>query len=183
LIGVVASLSVLAALTASAVRPTFRADPDYLIDTWDTEDGWPGSSACAVAQTPDGYLWLGTLEGLVRFDGVKFSVFDQSSLTQLPHRGVTKLHLDHSGNLWAGTVKGVVVRSGADWRTVPLPGTDNNRGSHFVHSLAERPNGDMLVTTLDGGVLEYRAGQFHPLPPARQTPPTSAVPMRPVTGG
>jgi ligand-binding sensor domain-containing protein len=91
LIGVVASLSVLAALAASAVRPTFRADPDYLIDTWDTEDSWPGSSAYAVAQTPDGYLWLGTPEGLVRFDGVKFSLFDQSSLPQLPHRAVTDL--------------------------------------------------------------------------------------------
>ena len=175
LIGVVASLNVLAALTASAVRPTFRADPDYLIDTWDTEDGWPGSAASAMAQTPDGYLWLATLEGLVRFDGVKFSVFDQSSLPQLPRPAITRLHCDHSGNLWVGTIAGLAVRGGADWRAVAFPGTNNNRGSHFVYSLAERPNGDMLVTTLDGGVLEYRAGQLHPLPPPPGKTNTSYV--------
>jgi len=175
LIGVLASLSVLAALTAPAARPTFRADPEYLIDTWDTEDGLPAHWPWSIAQTPDGYLWLGLLEGLVRFDGVKFNLFDKSSLPQLPDSAVLKVHLDRSGNLWVGTVKGVVVRTGADWREVALPGTNNNRGNYVVHTLAERANGDLLLTTLDGGVLEYRAGQFHPLPPPPGKTNTSYV--------
>jgi signal transduction histidine kinase/ligand-binding sensor domain-containing protein len=178
LIAVLASLSVLVTLRASAARPTFRADPDYLIDTWDTEDGWPGSSAYAMAQAPDGYLWMGTLEGLVQFDGVTFRVFDRSNLPQLPRSTITQLHLDRSGRLWVGTVRGLAVRSGAVWRALSLPGTENNRGSHFIRSLADRPGGDLLVTTLDGGVLEYRGDQFHALPPppgATNTPYVGCV--------
>jgi ligand-binding sensor domain-containing protein len=71
-----AAILVLVALTAASAAPvTFCADPDYLIDTWDTEAGWPASTAYTMAQTPDGFLWLGTLKGLVRFDGVEFTLF------------------------------------------------------------------------------------------------------------
>ncbi|MCX6922242.1 MAG: triple tyrosine motif-containing protein, partial [Verrucomicrobia bacterium] len=165
LIAVLAMFSAFVALTTSAARPTFRSDPDYLIDTWEIEDGWPASAPRAMAQSPDGYLWMGTSEGLVRFDGVKFTLFDQTSLPKLPHKAIVKLLLDRSGKLWVGTVNGVAARSGTDWRTVALPGTNNNRGNHLVHTLAERPGGDLLLTTYDGGVLEFTSGQFRPLPP------------------
>src|SRR5712672_1891793 len=59
----------LAGFNASAAK-TYRDDPAYLIDSWETEDGLPENSATAMAQTPDGYLWLGTFQGLARFDGV-----------------------------------------------------------------------------------------------------------------
>ena len=163
--GVVAAMCCLAAIEVQAAQSTYRSDTDYLIDTWETENGWPDGFLGAMAQTPDGYLWLGTLKGLVRFDGVKFSVFDKSSVPELPHSAVMKLQLDRSGRLWAGTAGGVAVRSGAQWRTVALPGTNNNRGNHVVFSLTERPGVDLLVTTYDGGVLELRGGQFHALPP------------------
>ena len=158
------ALEVLVAVTATAARPALSTDPDYLIDTWAAGEEWPGSSADTMAQTPDGYLWLGSPEGLVRFDGVKFSLFDQASPPQLPHRAIVKLLLDRTGRLWAGTVRGVSVRSGAEWQTVALPGPDNNRGSHLVVTLTERPGGDLLATTHDGGVLEFHAGEFRALP-------------------
>jgi ligand-binding sensor domain-containing protein len=50
-----------------------RTDPNYLIDSWETEDGLPEDSATAIVQTPDGYIWLGTFDGLVRFNGVEFT--------------------------------------------------------------------------------------------------------------
>jgi signal transduction histidine kinase/ligand-binding sensor domain-containing protein len=161
----VASLWVLPAFTVGADRTTFRGDPDYLIDTWEAENGWLGSSVNAVAQTPDGYLWLGTLRGLVRFDGVKFTAFDKSSVPELPHSAIMALHLDRLGRLWAGTAGGLAVRTGTEWREVALPGTNNLRGGHVIRSLAERSSGEVLVTTRDGGVLEFRSGQLHALPP------------------
>lgn len=82
------------ALNALAARPSYRADPTYLIDTWETEDGLPGNSATAVVQTPDGYLWFGTFDGLVRFDGVKFKVLTPANTPQLPSAGIVNLHLD-----------------------------------------------------------------------------------------
>lgn len=71
-------LSGVVALKALGARPPSFADPSYLIDSWNTEEGWPGAAADTMAQTPDGYLWLGTLKGLVRFDGTEFHVFDPS---------------------------------------------------------------------------------------------------------
>lgn len=51
----------------------------YSVKTWTTEDGLPQNSVIAMTQTRDGYLWLGTLRGLARFDGVRFTVFDEDN--------------------------------------------------------------------------------------------------------
>ena len=51
----------------------------YTTDHWRTEDGLPQASVGAIAQTADGYIWLATEEGLVRFDGVRFTVFDTTN--------------------------------------------------------------------------------------------------------
>jgi ligand-binding sensor domain-containing protein len=58
-----------------AVPPTFRSDPDYLIDTWETEDGLPENSATCLVQHANGFLLAGTPGGLVRFDGLQFTNF------------------------------------------------------------------------------------------------------------
>src|SRR5207245_10536178 len=51
----------------------------FIIDGWDTEDGLPENAIISMTQTRDGYLWLGTLNGLVRFDGIGFTVFNESN--------------------------------------------------------------------------------------------------------
>jgi ligand-binding sensor domain-containing protein len=50
---------------------------DYIHDAWRVEEGLPQNSVRAIVQTQDGYLWFGTQEGLVRFDGIRFKVFDR----------------------------------------------------------------------------------------------------------
>ena len=91
------------------------ADSEFLIDSWQTEQGLPENSATAMVQTPDGYLWFGTFAGLVRFDGVRFTVFDPSNTPALPSPGIVNLHLDASGRLWVSTYRGIVVRDGDRW--------------------------------------------------------------------
>src|SRR5688572_20989215 len=61
-----------------------QSTPEYIIDVWQTEDGLPQNSVNAIAQTPDGYLWLATFNGLARFDGVAFKVFDPQNTPELP---------------------------------------------------------------------------------------------------
>jgi ligand-binding sensor domain-containing protein len=162
ILGAMLSLSA----AAGAARPTFGADPTYLIDTWETEDGLPENSATAMVQTRDGYLWFGTFNGLVRFDGVKFVVFDPTNTPQLPSAGIVNLHLDNAGRLWVSTLRGIVVLVDYKWRTVP---NDDGweRSENFARTFAERANGDLLVTTFDGRVLECTNGRFRALP----TPP------------
>src|SRR5262245_29712885 len=54
-------------------------NPEYLIKNWTTADGLPENSVRAIVETRDGYLWLGTANGLARFDGVRFTVFDSAN--------------------------------------------------------------------------------------------------------
>lgn len=82
------------------------APSDYIIDTWGTEDNLPGSSVAAIAQTPAGYLWVGTYDGLARFDGVSFTTFDPGNTPALSHARIQGLYLDARGTLWINTYRG-----------------------------------------------------------------------------
>jgi hypothetical protein len=77
-------LAILGMGTWGATQPTLRTDPNYLIDSGETEGGLPEDSATAIVLTPDGYLWFGTFDGLVRFNGVEFTVFNPANTPQLP---------------------------------------------------------------------------------------------------
>ena len=65
----------------------------FLITRWTTENGLPQNSVAAIVQTPDGYLWLGTFGGLVRFDGVKFTVFSSVNTPALRSNRINTLHM------------------------------------------------------------------------------------------
>jgi PAS domain S-box-containing protein len=152
-----------------AGQQTVGTDPTYLIKTWETDDGLPENSATAMAQTLDGYLWFGTYNGLVRFDGVKFTVFDSANTPQLPSNEIVSLYCDRSGRLWVGTLRGLVMKeeASARWRTFTT--NDGWAGNH-VRTFTERANGDLLVTTFDGHVLEFVNGRFSQLPPPPGAP-------------
>jgi signal transduction histidine kinase/ligand-binding sensor domain-containing protein len=82
------------------------ATANYLVDAWDTENNLPGSTVTAIAQTPDGYLWIGTYNGLARFDGVRFVTFDPVNTPELSQTRVQGLFLDANGTLWINTFRG-----------------------------------------------------------------------------
>lgn len=85
---------------------------DYLIDVWTADNGLPSSAVTAIAQTPDGYLWIGTHNGLVRFDGVKFVNFEPRTTPELKHPRVYALFVDPHGTLWINTYDGSLT----SWR-------------------------------------------------------------------
>ena len=88
-------------------RPVAAAAPtDYLIDVLDTKDNLPSSTVTAITQTPDGYIWIGTYNGLARFDGVRFVTFDPGNTPELGHSRVQGLFLDVNGTLWINTYRG-----------------------------------------------------------------------------
>ncbi len=82
------------------------ATANYLVDVWDTENNLPGSTVTAINQTPDGYLWVGTYNGLARFDGVRFVTFDPANTPELSHARIQGLFLDVNGTLWINTFRG-----------------------------------------------------------------------------
>src|SRR5262249_47445725 len=83
---------------------------EYVHNVWRSEDGLPQNSIQALLQTRDGYLWIGTQEGLVRFNGVEFKVFNKSNTDGMRHNDVRVLYEDREGILWVGTFGGGLVR-------------------------------------------------------------------------
>src|SRR5262252_7733926 len=63
----------------------------YTVRSWQTDDGFPQNSVYALAQTADGYLWVGTREGLARFDGLTFTIPDTSAAPELKRAWITAL--------------------------------------------------------------------------------------------
>lgn len=97
---------ILLGLSPGAASETRPVSDDYLIRTWDAEDNLSGSTVTAIVQTPDGYLWAGTYEGLTRFDGVHSVTFDSLNTPALSHSRIQGLYLDARGTLWINTYRG-----------------------------------------------------------------------------
>ncbi|MHC1767261.1 MAG: two-component regulator propeller domain-containing protein [Verrucomicrobiia bacterium] len=146
---------------SNSAPPPILTDPEYIIAGWESEDGLPESTVTAMVQTAEGYLWFGTFGGLVRFDGVKFTVLNPANTPALPSAGIVNLHLDQSNRLWVSTLDGLVVKDGAHWQALGIP--EGWKGD-YVRSFAERTNGDLLITTFDGHVLAFENNRLAELP-------------------
>jgi signal transduction histidine kinase/ligand-binding sensor domain-containing protein len=157
----IAAVVAIAATPAQAALPQIGSETPFLIKTWQTEDGLPENSATAMVQTPDGYLWFGTFNGLVRFDGVNFTVFDPGNVPEMPSPGVVNLHLDRRGWLWVSTLGGIVVHEANRWRAFHKAAATEG---DYVRSFAERANGDLLMTFYNGRILEFVADRLTELP-------------------
>jgi ligand-binding sensor domain-containing protein len=95
----------------ACVLPAFALDPaktltQYTHRVWGQEEGLFQPTVYSVFQTRDGFLWLGTQDSLIRFDGVHFREFEHNGTAVLHGALVRSLLEDSSGNLWAGTIGG-----------------------------------------------------------------------------
>jgi len=128
-----------------------------VIDTWESEDGLPAPSVTAMGQDSEGYLWLGTTKGLVRWDGMQFVVLDATNTTALPSDGTITLVPDRSGALGVGTVR--------------LPAPTTSRRPPAADSRSLQLTGRGAATTLS--VLA--ALRHHPMLSLKQPCATTAM--------
>jgi signal transduction histidine kinase/ligand-binding sensor domain-containing protein len=97
----VCSLLILITVAARADEAERGTGRDYVINSWQTDNGLPQNWVSSIAQTPDGYLWIGTrYGGLARFDGVRFVHFNQHNTPELEDVQVEYLTVDAAGRLW-----------------------------------------------------------------------------------
>ena len=114
-------MPVAASAAADLSRGTHADKPvsAFFRETWTTRDGLPHNQVNAIAQTPDGYLWFGTWEGLVRYNGLEFHVFDRGNTPALQDNGIRSIRVAPDGALVIGTSRGgVSIRRGGVWRTL-----------------------------------------------------------------
>jgi ligand-binding sensor domain-containing protein len=105
-----AVLLCLGAGPAQASLDPAKAITQYVHQTWQSGSGLPHNTGMAIVQTADGYVWLGTEEGLARFDGDRFTVFDKRNTPGLRNDFIFSLLVDHKGDLWIGTRGGGLTR-------------------------------------------------------------------------
>ena len=140
----------------------FGLDPGTAIkhyghDVWQIEDGLPQNGVRDIAQTPDGYLWIATLEGLVRFDGVQFTIFDKSNTEALKDNSINALEVGRDGSLWATTSGGLIrIKDGQFTPYTIADGLSSNR----VSSLQTAPDGSIWIGSMDGGLDRLKDGRF-----------------------
>ena len=145
-----------------AAVPAAAAQQQYRFDSWTTDNGLPQNTVRDIVQTRDGYLWLTTFDGLVRFDGVRFTVFDKSNTPAITNNRFTALYEDTDGTLWAGAEQGEVVsyRGGVFTSHTPAEGFSSATIVAFM-----RPSNDELMIITAQGSFYRRAGKFVPAPP------------------
>src|SRR3984885_9143912 len=141
-----------AILLLSVCAPAAALDPSlepsqYVLDNWQIPEGLPQTSVQAIARTPDGYLWVGTQEGLARFDGVRFTVFDSSNEPAIPSKYITVLFVDRAGRLWIGTRSGVAVLESGRFKPFK---TIEGIAHAYVHAITDGGAGHLWVGTEDG---------------------------------
>lgn len=135
------------------------ASAQIRFDHWTTEQGLPQNSVLAITQTPDGYLWLTTFNGLVRFDGVRFTVFDKNNTKEFSTNRISDLFPDATGALWIGTAQNGVLRYQNNRFTIFTK--ENGLPNDSVRQIQGGRNGEVLVST-GAGPAWWRDGRFLP---------------------
>jgi signal transduction histidine kinase/ligand-binding sensor domain-containing protein len=127
------------------------SDSGWFARSWTTEDGLPNNTVSGIAQTADGYLWLGTPSGLARFDGIRFEDFSPTNYIAAPNRGTMVIINSGQGGLWLALDRGGVVYLDADATlayTTDLP-------KIIPNGLAEDSEGGLWIA--------YRGGSLYRL--------------------
>jgi signal transduction histidine kinase/ligand-binding sensor domain-containing protein len=153
--GVIAILlGCLCALPIHALNPG-KSLTQYTRTIWTQEQGLPQDTIRAIAQTTDGYLWLGTDEGLARFDGYDFVIFNKEN-SALPSNSITALSAGAGGNLWIGTAEGLTCYRDKRFTTYK---TKDGLPDNTITAVCQDHSG--IVWSVAGVFLSrFQAGKF-----------------------
>jgi signal transduction histidine kinase/ligand-binding sensor domain-containing protein len=154
--------------TSLAALPADRAIPQYVRRAWTVERGLPHGTVRGLAQTADGYLWLATYEGLVRFNGEKFRVLDKASNPAIISNSIVTLAHAGDDTLWLGTLAGLMRYHAGRFEAIAMPG-----GQDIVNALTISPDGVVWAGTARGRLLRIEHG--------RASSVTLPLPSKPIT--
>src|SRR4051812_4684136 len=150
---------------------TTTARAQYRFDHWTADNGLPQNSVFGIVQTRDGYLWLATVDGLARFDGARFTIFNKSNSPGIINNRFVSLFEDGRGDLWAGTEESGVVRfSGGRFEHF---GVDAGIPRNVGWIVADA-GGDGAIFYDTNQMIRFRDGKFSPF----EAQPNSSPPAR-----
>ncbi|HKB11825.1 MAG TPA: two-component regulator propeller domain-containing protein, partial [Vicinamibacterales bacterium] len=138
-----------------------RALSQFLRDRWDKSSGFPGGQVYAITQARDGYLWVAAEKGLVRFDGLRFHLFQPLEPTSATDTAALNVLPDSDGALWTWLRRAALLRfrNGAFANALNIPGPPDPR----VGAMAVGNDGAILIADARLGLLVSRSGRVHTL--------------------
>jgi signal transduction histidine kinase/ligand-binding sensor domain-containing protein len=155
-----------ASAVSGAVSNAITASRNHSI--WDHDSGFPGGHIYSMTQTPDGYLWFGTGDGLVRYDGLSFQFIRKANSNDLSHGLVPNVLTDSNGQLWTADDFTHLFRYETGVLKGPVP--DNGRHEFALSALGQTFDGWLLFASELQGVVEYKHGERRVLLEARAVP-------------
>ncbi|HSR98325.1 MAG TPA: two-component regulator propeller domain-containing protein [Kofleriaceae bacterium] len=165
-------VQLLIAADALALDST-RSITQYAQTHYETRDGMPHGFANSIAQTADGYLWTGSEEGLARFDGASFRIFDRRRTEGIPTNEFTALAVDPAGTLWAGTREhGILHLTEGEFRPVVW---EAGPQAQQIRTMAFGREGDLWIGLRDRGLARLHNGTLVGLWGARDGLPHNDV--------
>ena len=138
------------------------------IDQWTADNGLPMNTVRGICQTPEGYLWLATMDGLVRFDGIRFTTFNNSNTKGIRGNRFNWMACTAGGEFWAGTESSGVTRYDHG-RFTTYTVRDGLPGDNISGVLSDK-RGNIWVLAR-GGVVRWSADirRFAPLDKQKHT--------------
>ena len=165
--------SALAATAASVNTAPAKPISTFYREVWTTRQGLPHNQVNAMAQTPDGYLWLGTWEGVVRYDGLDFEVYNRGNTPALKDNGVRSLRVAADGALVIGTSRGgVTIKRGDHWKT--LQQSDGLAENGVMDALIDG-RGRLWVASDSHGITRVDHGKYTRLDAASGALPSDVM--------
>src|SRR5580658_10589631 len=149
-------------LAAMSLSPAFGLDPtrtltQYVHRIWQTQQGLPQGTVYSIVQTHDGYLWLGSQTGLIRFDGVRFETLENIRHGIPPNVWIRSALEDANHALWIATADAGIFRMGGESFTQYSKA--EGLSSDSITCLAAAKNGDIWACT-DAGVARIHEGKL-----------------------
>ncbi|MDE3244899.1 MAG: diguanylate cyclase [Acidobacteriota bacterium] len=144
-----------ASLAAGGALDPARGLTQYKNERWQSEQGLPQNTVQALAQTRDGYLWIGTMDGLARFDGVRFTVFDSHMIPELGSGSILGLMEDADGNLWIARTGAAILYRNGRFQTAFA---EETTAGAAVWSFCQGQDGVVWAAT-DHGLVRWEKGR------------------------
>ena len=157
------TLLIAAAAVLGAGGQAWALDPgrplvQYSVASWETRDGLPHNGVQSLAQTPDGYLWVATVEGLARFDGLRFKVFDRANTALLTRNDIQSLYASRDGSLWISAYgSGLLRHRDGVFQAYAPPG---GWAESTVTAITEDGGGALWIGTDGGGLFRLKDEVF-----------------------
>lgn len=131
---------------------------DYVNQIWTAAEGLPGNTVTDLLQKSDGYIYIGTYDGLVKFDGVKFTVLNKNTVKDFRFVSARTIFEDSTGNLWVGSNDEGVAKISSSG--IQMYTTENGLPNNSIRDITQDRLGNIWIGTSNGVVYLTPAGNF-----------------------